>query len=278
MNKLIELMESRNIENEGTKSSYTYSFKKAVEHFAYEEFWIGTEKRLMILMDDFNIPKTARYQMANLIIMLRKMEDRPINKLTEYRRVLHNSIRADTKEKMDTTVLPDYENYFCSIYKYRETNMRKFIINKLIQYFGLRNLDLMICFKKMGRGKRVLDDKTKASFGRKIIKITKDKYPDLCRTIQKYFKEGNTFLLAKKNKEEIKRNALHDYITLYTDGLGTSKLFKMIIFYWKQKGDLNKIKELSDSRGTSIETIITNYNISNNGILKLEKDVCYLSD
>jgi len=49
----------------------------------------------------------------------------------------------------------------------------------------------------------------------------------------------------------------------------------MIVKYHREKGNLNRLKELSDSRGTSLDTICSNYNIQNENKVEL-KGECYI--
>tara|TARA_R110000796_G_scaffold26399_4_gene73478 strand:+ start:536 stop:1420 length:885 start_codon:yes stop_codon:yes gene_type:complete len=288
-----KLIEERNIKNENTKTSYRYTYQSASDKFGGYDVWNRENKKILGQIRHFEIPTTAKYHLINVVIMFKKLYKRESEVLSRYRNELNLEIQSETKTRLDNMELPDYETYFGSIDK--ETNKRKYIINKVIQLFGFRNLDLMLSLQKMKRGQRpnlkdninkmviqkkdvvlhILNYKTSATYGYKKLIIKKDKYPLLVKTINEYYNEGFMYLLSKKNKEEIKKNALHRYILLNTNNVGTSSLFKMSVKYFRERGDLNRLKELSDSRGTSLDTICSNYNIQNENKVEL-KGKCYI--
>ena len=288
-----KLIEERKIKNENTKTSYRYTYESASNKLGGFDVWNRENKKILEQLGHFDILTTAKYHMVNMIIMFKKLYKRETENLSKYRNGLKAEIDADTKTRLDEMNLPDYELYFIKINK--ETNKRKFIINKLIQLFGFRNLDLMLSLQKMKRGERpnlkdkinkmiiqkkdvvlhILNYKTQSTYGNKVLRIQKSKYPLLVKTINEYYNEGNVFLLSKRNKEEIMKNALHKYILLNTNNIGTSSLFKMSVKYHRERGDLNRLKELSDSRGTSLDTICSNYNIQNENKVEL-KGECYI--
>ena len=288
-----KLIEERNIKNENTKTSYRYTYESASDKLGGFDVWNRENKKILEQLGHFDIPITAKYHILNMVIMFKKLHQRETSSLSKYRNELKIEIDADTKTRLEEMELPAYESYFSRIDK--ETNKRKYIINKLIQLFGFRNLDLMLTLQKMKRGQRpnlkdhvnkmiiqkkdvvlhILNYKTSSTYGNKKLRIEKSKYPLLVKTINEYYNEGFTYLLSKRNKEEIMKNALHKYIVLNTNNIGTSSLFKMIVKYHREKGNLNRLKELSDSRGTSLDTICSNYNIQNENKVEL-KGECYI--
>ena len=102
--------------------------------------------------------------------------------------------------------------------------------------------------------------KTKKANGIKKLTFTKKDEPLLFKTINIYYNDGNRFLLSKRNGEQIAIKSLSKTINALTDGIKTGNLFKMSVKHFRESGELNKLSELGESRGTDISTIITNYN------------------
>ena len=94
--------------------------------------------------------------------------------------------------------------------------------------------------------------KTASTYGvlRNVIKDTK-----LKKTIKENYNNGSRLIplnYIDNFSRFIKRNSV----------VGETDIFKAQIKYYKQKGDLKKIKELSESRGTSLQTVVENYDVA----------------
>ena len=67
-------------------------------------------------------------------------------------------------------------------------------------------------------------------------------------------------LLLNSKNEHVDENAIGMYIQHYTmKGIGEGRMFKIKINLFK--GDLNKLKEFEEDRGSQISSIFTYYNI-----------------
>ena len=60
-------------------------------------------------------------------------------------------------------------------------------------------------------------------------------------------------------------------ISLTIDGLGETKIFKILVKHLLDTKNFTKLEELVNSRGTSLSTIMKSYNVYNNGNKSDEK-------
>ena len=157
---------------------------------------------------------STKMQMLNLLIMVRRLELRPVASLEGMRNKLRKEIEAETKKNLPLLDLPDYDSYFGELCP---SDPQRYIVNSLIQTFGLRNLDMMMEFVKFKRGDQlpnfnrnymiiqsrdvlleIRDYKTRIAYGVKKLRITKKEHPQLVRCINEYYSNGHKFLLSKK--------------------------------------------------------------------------------
>ena len=99
--------------------------------------------------------------------------------------------------------------------------------------------------------------KTVSSYGAKKHIIRSRNFLKAMKSIDR---PNNQYLLLNNKDEHIDENAIGMYVQHYTmEDIGEGNMFKIKINHYK--GDLNKLKQLSQDRGTDINTIITYYNI-----------------
>ena len=100
--------------------------------------------------------------------------------------------------------------------------------------------------------------KTKATYGTKKIRINKKEHPKLVRAINRYYDLGFRDVLSTKHKEPIARTSLHSHIRNLTMGYGAGAVFKSVIQHLRLNGKLNRISEISKTRGTALQTLVDN--------------------
>ena len=275
-----KMIEDRGLTNKNTIITYRNQYKKISDMFEDDEWFNSSEKKILKELAESEFSSVTKYNLLNIAIMMKKYLKQKTDELVAHRTSLHKSVAEKTTDKLKTIDLPDYEEYFNKFDKnYAETKPQKFIVNKLIQLFGFRNLDLLMTIIKLNGRKKLENDnvnymiirkdkigleirnyKTAKSNGIKQIIFKKKDYPILFKTINKYYNDGNRFLLSKRNGEQIAIKSLSKTIDALTDGVKTGNLFKMSVKHYRESGELNKLSELGASRGTKLDTIITNYN------------------
>jgi hypothetical protein len=213
----------------------------------------------------------------NMIILLRRDNNLDFDKLVKLRNDLREEIILIRKENMSTTKnnLPTYTEI---VDKLNELSGIRYILNYLLITYGLRNKDINLLYvNKLPSDKEdenylvqtknsikldINDYKTDNTFGNKSITITDNKFKE---ELNKLNLKPNTYLLPKKNGDKLKLNSFNDkVIALTIDGLGETKIFKILVKHLLDKKDFSKLEELVNTRGTSLATIMKSYNVYNN--------------
>jgi hypothetical protein len=212
---------------------------------------------------------SSRLDLLNLVIVLRTIQELPTEKLKQYRTELSKerlnnqvSKMSDLKDKLMS--LPEFQKELMKSYENGE--WAKFIVNYLMMTYGTRNLDVDVNIVKSK--KDATDDnqnflilskdkviwvrnkyKTFKTFGQQTHEITD---PEFVRAVKKQgvgklFTEGQLSNSIRK---------------LLIDKMNEARIFKMVIDDAYDKKDTVRINELSKSRGTSISTIKSFYNVN----------------
>ena len=272
---LQQLIVERDITNEATIIAYKHAEDRLRAMHPSADYWKISELGMKKLFAVSEYADATQMQMLNLLIMIRRMERRPVASLDGMRNKLRKSIEAETKRQLPLLDLPDYDEYFGELCP---SDPQRYIVNSLIQIFGLRNLDMLMEIVKFKRGEQlpninrnymiiqsrdvlleIRDYKTRLAYGVKKLRIVKKEHPMLVRAINEYHTNGHQFLLSKKNGEEIKKSSLHSHIRILTNGHGSGTLFKSVVEHHRKNAHLNRLAELSKSRGTSLDTIVSSY-------------------
>ena len=223
----------------------------------------------------------SQQALINIAIMIRKMQKppQPTTKLMKQRDENKEKLKGFVKEKnekLKSSGLPTYKDLLDYLaFLYESERWTDFIINYLLIYFHTRNEDVnfeLVPFKRdikanpdinylwySKRAKKATlyrrNYKTAGKYGIKIDTITDSKFLNAIKQIFECRKKGEDCGVFIPNKENVgyyvKRATL--------DNLGENIYNKIIISHFKN--DLNKLKEISESRGTSIDTLHENYNI-----------------
>jgi len=219
---------------------------------------------------DNNLEKSStKLDLLNLVIVLRTIEDIPTIKLKEYRSELAKERLTNQVDKMSglkdkLMSVPDYREQLLKAFESGE--FKKFIVGYLMLTYGTRNLDVDATIVKSK--KEATDDKTNylilskskvvwirnnyktvKSFGSQTHEITD---PEFIKAVKSHgpgrlFDEGKMANQLKK---------------ILIGGMNESKVFKALIDEAYDNKDTERINELSKSRGTSIATIKSFYNIN----------------
>jgi hypothetical protein len=222
-NMLQRLIDERNITNDATITAYTHADERLQKLHSHADYWKRSELGMKKLFEKCEYSDSTKMQMLNLLIMVRRLELRPVASLEGMRNKLRKEIEAETKKNLPLLDLPDYDAYFGELCP---SDPQRYIVNSLIQIFGLRNLDMMMEFVKFKRGDQlpnfnrnymiiqsrdvlmeIRDYKTRVAYGVKKLRITKKQHPQLVRCINDYVKAGHKFLLSKRMGMRSRRQA-----------------------------------------------------------------------
>ena len=242
-----------------TKLKFKYPSKKNEKVDYVKQFFSDNE---------LSKPST-RLDLLNLVIVLRSIQELPTEKLKAYRselskeRLNHQVGKmSDLKDKL--MQLPQFQEQLMKAYEAEE--WKRFIVNYLMMSYGVRNLDVDVTIVKskknasdesknyliLSKGKVTWirhKYKTVKTFGKQEIDITD---PEFVKAVKKQgvgpiFTEGQLSNAIRK---------------LLIGGMTESKVFKMMIDDAYDKKNTAEINRLSKSRGTSIGTIKSFYNVN----------------
>ena len=221
----------------------------------------------------------SQQALLNIAIMIRKMKEQPTSKLMKQRDQNKAKLQGHVKEKnekLKSDGLPTYQDLLDYLaFLYESERWTDFIINYLLIYFHTRNEDVnfeLVEFKRdtkenkninylwySKRAKKATlyrrNYKTVKKHGIKIDTITDSKFLNAIKQIFECRKKGEDCGVFIPNTQNVgyyvKRATL--------DNLGENIYNKIIINHFRN--NLDKLKEISESRGTSIDTLHENYDI-----------------
>ena len=226
------------------------------------------------LKDLYDNPNTLALYL-NMIILIRRFNDDETDKLIKMRNSLRDAIikeRKDNLTKFDDT-LPTLK-----IINEELDNLTgiQYIINYLIVNLGLRNQDMNLRMVKSFddvddnqikvKGKKVMleinDYKTEKSFGKKNLEINDSKFINELKNMKL---NQDDYLITMKNGDKIKNIVTwNDKLKKLTiNQLGQNKLVKIVIRDLLNNKQYDKLEKLSKSRGTSLQVLLTSYNLHN---------------
>ena len=234
------------------------------------------------LKELYSNPNTLQLYL-NIIILVRRFANEETDKLIKLRNSLKDEIVKIRKENLDKLdqKLPNFEYVKTEL---DNLNGIRYLLNYLIIEHGLRNKDMNLKFVKtlpaipdrdenyiLLKPKEVLlninDYKTEGSFGSKQFKIKDMKFIE---ELKKLNLKPNDYLVSKKDKSKITNTSTFNdkILNLTIDRYGQNKLFKIVIKHLLNNKNFDKLEQLSNDRGTSLEVLLKSYNLDNG----LEKD------
>tara|TARA_Y100000385_G_scaffold255195_1_gene280605 strand:+ start:129 stop:992 length:864 start_codon:yes stop_codon:yes gene_type:complete len=238
-----------------------------------------SEKNILEFVSDEN-NLNSQQALLNIAIMIRKMNESPTSKLQKQRDLNKDKLKGFVKEKnqqLKNDGLPTYQDLLDYLeFLYESKRWTDFIINYLLIYYHTRNEDVnfeLVPFKRdikanpdinylwySKRAKKATlyrrNYKTAGKYGMKTDTITDTKFLNAIKQIFECRKKGeegcDVFIPNKENVGYfVKKSTL--------DNLGENIYNKIIVNHFRN--NLDKLKEISQSRGTSLDTLHENYDI-----------------
>jgi len=272
LDKLEEWLSTKTL---NTAKSYRLQYKKILELLDKDVNSSG-EKNI-ILASKTNKNVNSAQAMLNVAILIKRLYDKPHSLLLAERDKNKTFIDLNIKQ---TNIelqgkLPSYKKLIEYTDKlYDDDKFIEYVINYLLVNYFVRNKDLLfeIVQKKKDmtnqdlnymwlpkHGKKVQyvrqSYKTSDVYGKKSIEITDPKFILAIKRIygcQKYNLECGDIIPTETQ--------VGYYVKKMTmDELGEGSYFKIAVNEYKN--DLQKLKEMSFYRGTSVDTIISSYDV-----------------
>jgi hypothetical protein len=274
----------------------SYSNKSKVTQGVYDSMY----RRLRALLQDEDIASVSQRRvievaesvdnrntqqaLINIAYLIRKKEGMAINELETFRKKNQKLLEEKLFEANDNLIkkLPSYDtlvDYINGLFKAKK--YIQYVINYLLVYYQVRNADLVFDFVLL---KKDTKDDTKnymwynarmkrVHYIRNVYKTAKIVKPD--GTTTGYGQKINIIddpvfvkalrILAKEQRKADKPivfipNSDNYHIKKVTyEGLGEGNIFKIVVN--KFRTDPNMLKQISNNRGTDINTILQSYDI-----------------
>lgn len=274
-------MESIESKSDATKKQYRIQYNKLLK-LTEKPIAETSEKKIIELLDDIE-NKNNSQALLNIALLVRKLNKLSVKQLEDKREKDKKKIFTAIKEKnIDLKDnLPDYKEIVeYTDYLFEKSEYTDFIINWLLINIQVRNQDLdftIVTRKKDANDKNknyMWVQPNKLTYIRNVYKTAKINTPD---GETGYGKKTNVItnpkmILAMKRVMGCQKSGLdcgtfipnksaiayHLQKATYKQ-LGEGKYFKIVVNHFRN--NLDKIKEISENRGTDIKTILNFYDI-----------------
>jgi len=278
-----KFMNSIKEKSDATKKQYKIQYNKLFK-LTGKPIGETSEKKIIELLDEIE-NKNNSQALLNIALLVRKMEGLSVTQLEKRRKQDKDKIFQAIKEKNVELKdnLPSYKDIVEYMdYLYEKGEWTDFIINYLLINLQVRNqdLDFEIVSRKRDASDKdknymwLQNSKGKATFirnvyktavihapdgehgyGQKVNNITDKRFIIALRRVLGCQKSGldcGTFIPTKS------AIAYHLIKATYKQ-LGEGKYFKIVVNHFRN--DVDKLKEISENRGTDLKTILNFYDI-----------------
>lgn len=255
--------------SKATQRSYINSYHK-LHDLLGRNIQDCSEDRILKVIDENVTNVNSQATLINVALLVRRLFKYSTVKLEKRRAKNKETIQEETKMRNTLSELPSldtYDKYIADLYEAEK--YQAFIINFLIRNCYVRNEDLDITFvdakKNSNKDKNyiwVTPNSPRIVYYRNVYKTAKtygskeneihDK--QLYTAIQKFREASGDNLILSTLCHEVRKATLNS--------LGEGAMLKIIVTHFK--GDINTLKEISESRGTSLYTLLTSYNLDFN--------------
>ncbi len=285
MTEYEKFMNSLENKSDATKKQYRIQYNK-LYNLLDKPIAETSEKKIIELLNTID-NKNNSQALLNIAFLIRKNNGLSITLLEKKRKQDKDKLLETIKEKNVELkqTLPSYDDLIEYMdYLYEKNEWTDYIINYLLINLQVRNQDLD--FKIITRKKDATDlninymwiqaTKKKVTFirnvyktavihspdgntgyGQKISNITDEKFINALKRVISLQKKGLDDGIFIPNKSSI---AYHLQKATYKQ-LGEGRYFKIIVNHFRN--DLQKLKEISENRGTDIKTIMNTYDVNN---------------
>jgi hypothetical protein len=278
--ELLNLLGS--VDNVNSKRTYQTNYNKLMSSGEFFNTTITNTPNNKIIQIIKNITDNAfnRQNYLTIPIKLKKLASKPVMELETYREQNKSEVLNHKQEKKESAnllgiTLKNFEAYVARLYTlglYEE-----YIVNYLMLRYGVRtqDLDVVILDNKLKKQMKNDDNylvlyktkieyirnkyKTYKTYGQKKIIIKDKKFINAVKELKRgdfeplLMKDGRRLNPETELNKIIQRMSFSNY--------GEGRLFKLLVDAYKY--DENKLKELSDSRGTSLSEILSSYTTEN---------------
>lgn len=274
-------MDSIENKSDATKKQYRIQYNKLLK-LTEKPIAETSEKKIIELLNEIE-NKNNSQALLNIALLVRKLDGLSVKQLEEKREKDKKKIFTAIKEKnVDLREnLPDYKEITeYTDYLFEKNEFTDYIINWLLINIQVRNQDLdftIVTRKKDANDKEknyMWVQPNKLTYIRNVYKTAKINTPN---GETGYGKKTNVItnpkmILAMKRVMGCQKSGLdcgtfipnksaisYHIIKATYKQLGETRYFKIVVNHFRN--NLDKIKEISENRGSSISVILTSYDI-----------------
>ena len=268
--KHFEYLDSDEFKNK-TKATQK-NYKSIISNINYSI--VGTErpliKKIQNSYDNINTQQTY----LNIILIVRNYLGLSTDLLVKLRN--DNKSKINTHRKTELSKLSDtIISYDELMEKFKELPLnKKYIINYLLINYGFRNSNLNLKLVKdlpeektenyiVIKPRYILLDmnnyKTKKTYGNKQFKNTNKDFRTAIKSLK--LTDGE-YIIGNKKNEKLKSSYFNTVIKKNTiQELGEQSINKVIVKEYIDRKDFAKLKQLSFSRGSNLDVLLSSYNL-----------------
>lgn len=268
-------MDTLDGKSEHTKRAYKTQYTKLRNLLEHDVADVSQKKAIDIISEQNN--PNAQQALINIAVLVRRMNKLPTKDLEAKREANKKEVVKQVKQVNETLVLPtlnDLEEYL--EYLYANNQWTDYIINYLLLEYQVRNKDVNFTITTR---KKDMTDKNKNYMWldvrhKKAVYVRRDYKTEKTYGEKRHIISDKEFIVSlkrvlacQKHNEECgvfipNENQIGYHIKKATyKGIGEGAYLKIVINAYKNGGNIQKLKEISDNRGTDLNTLLSNYNV-----------------
>jgi len=268
-------MDTLDEKSEYTKKTYKIQYNKLRKMLENDIADVSQKKLIEIISQQSN--PNQQQSSINIAVLVRRLNKLPTKELEAKREANKKEVVKQVKKVNENLVLPtlnDLEEYLD--YLYANNQWTDYIINYLLLEYQVRNKD--VNFKIVTRKKDMTDKNTNYIWldvkQKKALYVRRDYKTEKTYGEKQHLITDKEFIVAlkrvlacQKHNEDCgvfipNENQVGYYIMRSSyKGIGEGAYLKILINAYKNRGNIQKLKEISDNRGTDLNTLLSNYNI-----------------
>ena len=277
MAELTNFLKTLDDKSDATKKAYRLQYNKLRNLLGNDIASVSQKKAIEIIKQQEN--PNSQQALINIAVLIRKMNKLPIKDLVSLREANKEKVVKQVKEVNQTINLPtlnDLEEYTDSLYE--NNKFTDFIINYLLLNYYVRNKDLK--FTLVARKKDMIEKdlnymwldvkgkkavyvrnsyKTVGTYGTKTQVIKDTEFLTALKRVYACQKRDESCGVIIGNEND---DNLGYWVAKSTyKGIGEGAYLKVIINAYRNGNDFQKLREISSSRGTNLDTLFSNYSI-----------------
>jgi hypothetical protein len=248
------------------------NYKSIISNINYSI--VGTERPLIKKIQNSYENINTQQTYLNIILIVRNYMGLSTDLLVKLRN--DNKIKINTHRKTELSKLSEtIISYDELMEKFKQLPLnKKYIINYLLINYGFRNSNLNLKLVKelpeektenyiVIKPRYILLDmnnyKTKTTYGNKNFKDTNKDFRNAIKSLK--INEGE-YIIGNKRNEKLKPSYFNTVIKKNTiDQLGEQSINKIIVKEYIDRKDFAKLKQLSFSRGSDLNVLLSSYNM-----------------